>query len=77
MAIIGIDLETTNSCGNHGWKERKSTENAEGDRTTPSIVAYTDGEILVGPAAKRQAVTNAENTIFGAKRLIDVLLMRK
>jgi len=70
--IIGIDLGTTNSCvvvlegGNP-----KVIENAEGDRTTPSIVAYTeDGEILVGQSAKRQAVTNPTNTLFAVKRLI-------
>ena len=71
MAIIGIDLGTTNSCvAIMDGKNAKVLENAEGDRTTPSVVGYTDGEILVGPAAKRQAVTNAQNTIFGAKRLI-------
>ena len=70
--IIGIDLGTTNSCvavleGNAA----KVIENAEGDRTTPSIVAYTDdGEILVGQSAKRQAVTNPTNTLFAVKRLI-------
>jgi molecular chaperone DnaK len=70
--IIGIDLGTTNSCvaimegGNP-----KVIENSEGSRTTPSIVAYTeDGEILVGAPAKRQAVTNAKNTLFAVKRLI-------
>ncbi|OHY73296.1 hypothetical protein BCA33_18755 [Marinobacter sp. AC-23] len=63
--IIGIDLGTTNSCVAimDGDKVRV-IENAEGDRTTPSIIAYTDdGEILVGQSAKRQAVTNPENTI--------------
>jgi molecular chaperone DnaK len=70
--IIGIDLGTTNSCvavleGN----DAKVIENAEGDRTTPSVVAYTDdGEILVGQSAKRQAVTNPKNTLFAVKRLI-------
>ena len=62
--IIGIDLGTTNSCVAvmEGGKA-KVIENAEGDRTTPSIVAYTkDGEILVGAAAKRQSVTNPKNT---------------
>lgn len=70
--IIGIDLGTTNSCVAvlDGGKPRV-IENAEGDRTTPSIIAYTqDGEILVGQPAKRQAVTNPENTLFAIKRLI-------
>ena len=70
--IIGIDLGTTNSCVAvmEGDKTRV-IENAEGDRTTPSIVAYTeDGEILVGQSAKRQAVTNPKNTLFAVKRLI-------
>ncbi len=70
--IIGIDLGTTNSCVAvmEGGKP-KVIENAEGARTTPSIVAYADdGEILVGAAAKRQAVTNAKNTLFAVKRLI-------
>jgi molecular chaperone DnaK len=70
--IIGIDLGTTNSCVSvlDGGKARV-IENAEGDRTTPSIVAYTeDGEILVGQSAKRQAVTNPNNTLFAIKRLI-------
>ena len=70
--IIGIDLGTTNSCVAimEGGKA-KVIENAEGDRTTPSIVAYTkDGEILVGAAAKRQAVTNPKNTFYAVKRLI-------
>ena len=70
--IIGIDLGTTNSCVAvmEGGKP-KVIENSEGTRTTPSIVAYTDdGEILVGAAAKRQAVTNAKNTLFAVKRLI-------
>ena len=72
MAIIGIDLGTTNSCVAvmEGGKPRV-IENAEGRRTTPSSVAYTDNdEILVGEAAKRQAVTNPENTLFAIKRLI-------
>lgn len=70
--IIGIDLGTTNSCvaildGDHA----RVIENAEGDRTTPSIIAYADdGEILVGQPAKRQAVTNPRNTLFAIKRLI-------
>ena len=70
--IIGIDLGTTNSCVSvlEGDKS-KVIENAEGDRTTPSIVAFTeDGEILVGQSAKRQAVTNPHNTLFAVKRLI-------
>src|ERR1700741_1044971 len=70
--IIGIDLGTTNSCVAimEGGKP-KVIENSEGSRTTPSVVAYTeDGEILVGPPAKRQAVTNAKNTIYAVKRLI-------
>ncbi|MFZ5657519.1 MAG: molecular chaperone DnaK [Pseudomonadota bacterium] len=70
--IIGIDLGTTNSCVAvmEGTKVRV-IENAEGDRTTPSIVAYTkDGEILVGASAKRQAVTNPKNTFYAVKRLI-------
>lgn len=70
--IIGIDLGTTNSCVSilEGDKPRV-IENAEGDRTTPSIVAFTeDGEVLVGQSAKRQAVTNPTNTLFAVKRLI-------
>src|SRR6187431_1094629 len=70
--IIGIDLGTTNSCVAimEGGKP-KVIENSEGARTTPSIVAYTDGdEILVGAPAKRQAVTNAKHTLFAVKRLI-------
>ena len=70
--IIGIDLGTTNSCvAVMEGKTPRVIENAEGHRTTPSIVAYTnDDEVLVGPAAKRQAVTNPENTLFAIKRLI-------
>src|ERR687896_2588263 len=70
--IIGIDLGTTNSCVAimEGGKP-KVIENSEGARTTPSVVAYTDdGEVLVGAPAKRQAVTNAKNTISAVKRLI-------
>src|SRR3989454_1995117 len=70
--IIGIDLGTTNSCVAimEGGKP-KVIENSEGSRTTPSVVAYTeDGEILVGAPAKRQAVTNAKNTVYAVKRLI-------
>ena len=70
--IIGIDLGTTNSCvAVMDGKEAKVIENSEGDRTTPSIIAYAeDGEILVGQSAKRQAVTNPTNTLFAVKRLI-------
>lgn len=70
--IIGIDLGTTNSCvAVMDGGEAKVIENAEGDRTTPSIIAYAnDGEILVGQPAKRQAVTNPNNTLFAIKRLI-------
>ncbi len=70
--IIGIDLGTTNSCVSvMDGESVKVIENAEGDRTTPSIIGYTeDGEILVGQSAKRQAVTNPENTLFAVKRLI-------
>jgi molecular chaperone DnaK len=70
--VIGIDLGTTNSCvAVMEGKESKVIENAEGARTTPSIVAFTEsGERLVGQAAKRQAVTNPENTLFAIKRLI-------
>lgn len=70
-AVLGIDLGTTNSCvaiienGNY-----KIIENSEGTRTTPSIIAYNDSEILVGAPAKRQSVTNPKNTIYAAKRLI-------
>src|ERR1700754_884400 len=70
--MIGIDLGTTNSCVAimEGGKP-KVIENSEGDRTTPSIVAFTkDGEVLVGQSAKRQAVTNPQNTVFAVKRLI-------
>ena len=69
--IIGIDLGTTNSCVSVLERgQPKIIENAEGDRTTPSVVAYTDGETLVGQSAKRQAVTNPENTLYAIKRLI-------
>lgn len=70
--IIGIDLGTTNSCvAILDGEKSKVIENAEGDRTTPSIVAYVDdGETLVGQPAKRQAVTNPNNTLFAIKRLI-------
>ena len=70
--IIGIDLGTTNSCvAVVDGDKPKVIENSEGDRTTPSIVAFTkDGEVLVGQAAKRQSVTNPANTVFAVKRLI-------
>ena len=71
-SIIGIDLGTTNSCVAvmEGGKP-KVIENSEGDRTTPSVVAFSDdGEVLVGQSAKRQAVTNPHNTIFASKRLV-------
>ncbi len=70
--IIGIDLGTTNSCvAIMDGKNNKVIENSEGDRTTPSIVAFSeDGEVLVGQPAKRQAVTNPQNTLFAVKRLI-------
>ena len=69
--VIGIDLGTTNSCVAVMEGDKvKVIENAEGTRTTPSIVAYKDDEILVGQSAKRQAVTNPKNTLFAIKRLI-------
>ena len=69
--VIGIDLGTTNSCvAIMDGSQPRIIENSEGARTTPSIVAYTETERLVGQAAKRQAVTNASNTIFAVKRLI-------
>ena len=70
--VIGIDLGTTNSCvAVMEGGQAKVIENAEGMRTTPSIVAFTkSGEVLVGMPAKRQAITNSENTIFAIKRLI-------
>jgi molecular chaperone DnaK len=69
--VIGIDLGTTNSCvAIMDGAQAKVIENAEGARTTPSIVAFTDDERLVGQPAKRQAVTNPENTLFAVKRLI-------
>ncbi|MEC6824159.1 molecular chaperone DnaK [Photobacterium piscicola] len=69
--IIGIDLGTTNSCvAVLDGDTARVIENAEGERTTASIIAYTDGETLVGQPAKRQAVTNPENTLFAIKRLI-------
>ena len=69
--IIGIDLGTTNSClAVLDGDKPKVIENGEGDRTTPSVIAYTDDETLVGQSAKRQAVTNPQNTLFAVKRLI-------
>ena len=69
--VIGIDLGTTNSCvAIMDGSQPKVIENAEGARTTPSIIAFTEDERLVGQPAKRQAVTNPDNTIFGVKRLI-------
>ena len=70
--IIGIDLGTTNSCVSYMEDDSpKVIENAEGSRTTPSVIAYTDdGEILVGAPAKRQGITNPKNTLFAIKRLI-------
>ena len=70
--IIGIDLGTTNSCvAIMEGTQAKVLENAEGARTTPSVVAFNDeSEKLIGQPAKRQAVTNPENTIFAVKRLI-------
>ena len=69
--VIGIDLGTTNSCvALMDGKDAKVIENSEGARTTPSIVGFTDDEKLVGQPAKRQAVTNPENTLFAVKRLI-------
>ena len=72
MAIIGIDLGTTNSCvAVMEGGQAKVIENSEGDRTTPSVVAFVDdGEVLVGQSAKRQAVTNPSNTVFASKRLV-------
>ena len=74
--IIGIDLGTTNSCvAIMDGKQAKVIENAEGQRTTPSVVAFLDkDEKLVGQPAKRQAVTNPNNTIFASKRLIGITI---
>ena len=69
--VIGIDLGTTNSCvAIMDGSQPKVIENAEGARTTPSIVGFTDSERLVGQPAKSQAVTNPSNTVFAVKRLI-------
>ena len=69
--IIGIDLGTTNSCvAVMDGDSVKVIENSEGERTTPSVVAFTDDEVIVGSPAKRQAVTNPQDTIFAVKRLI-------
>jgi len=69
--IIGIDLGTTNSCVSVMEGDRpKIIENSEGDRTTPSVVAFTDGETLVGQSAKRQSVTNPQKTVYAVKRFI-------
>jgi molecular chaperone DnaK len=69
--VIGIDLGTTNSCvALMDGKEAKVIENTEGTRTTPSVVAFANGERLVGQPAKRQAVTNPENTLYAIKRLV-------
>ena len=70
--IIGIDLGTTNSCvAVMEGDTPKVIENSEGDRTTPSVVAFIkDDEVMVGQSAKRQSVTNPENTLFAVKRLI-------
>ncbi len=69
--VIGIDLGTTNSCvALMDGRDTKVIENAEGARTTPSMVAFSEGERLVGQSAKRQAVTNPENTLYAIKRLI-------
>ena len=69
--VIGIDLGTTNSCvAIMDGSQPRVIENAEGARTTPSIVGFTDDERLVGQSAKRQAVTNPTNTVFAVKRLV-------
>lgn len=69
--VVGIDLGTTNSCvAIMEGKTPRVIENSEGARTTPSIVGFTENEILVGSSAKRQAITNPENTVFATKRLI-------
>ena len=69
--IIGIDLGTPTAASRSGGGKVKVIENSEGDRTTPSVVAFTkDGEVIVGASAKRQGVTNAKNTFYAVKRLI-------
>jgi len=70
--VIGIDLGTTNSCVSlMEGKSPRVLENSEGARTTPSVIAFTsDGERIVGAPARRQAVTNSENTLYATKRLI-------
>ncbi len=69
--VIGIDLGTTNSCvAIMEGGSAQVIENAEGSRTTPSIIAYADNEVLIGQSAKRQAVTNPKNTLFAIKRLM-------
>jgi len=69
--VIGIDLGTTNSCVSvMDGKNPKIIENSEGARTTPSMIGFLDNERLVGQSAKRQAVTNPENTLYAIKRLI-------
>ena len=72
--VIGIDLGTTNSCvAVMDGAEPVVISNAEGDRTTPSVVAYSsDNQVLVGQAAKRQAVTNPEKTLYAVKRIVAV-----
>lgn len=71
MAVIGIDLGTTNSCISiYEGNAAKVIENSEGTRTTPSIIAYNNDEVLVGTPAKRQAITNPKNTLYAVKRLI-------
>ena len=76
--VIGIDLGTTNSCvAIMDGKNPKVIENSEGARTTPSVVAFTESEKLIGQSAKRQAVTNPENTLYAVKRsLVEILMMR-
>src|SRR5882762_3193283 len=69
--MIGIDLGTTNSCvAIMEGGQPKVIENSEGERTTPSIVAYAEDQVIVGRPAKRQAITNPMNTLYGVKRLI-------
>ena len=76
--IIGIDLGTTNSCVSVMEGDRpKIIENSEGDRTTPSVVAFTDAETLVGQSAKRQSVTNPEKTVYAIKDLLEENILIK